>query len=122
MNNGSSNNISFKHLADTYICFRNLEEFYLKNNEIELKNLVTRKKNLRLIGMVLGNKFLNFEEYNNFLNIYLKMIKEDKFILNKYKEVLKDERYIKIILFDLVKIFPNKYFIKFLSRIINHKK
>lgn len=118
-NNGTFNNVPFKHLTDTYECFRNLEEFYLKNNDIELKNLVARKKNLRLIGMLLGNKFLHFKEYDDFLNKYLKMIKKDKFIFKKYKEVLKDESYIKIILFDLIKIFPNKNFIKFLSKIIN---
>ena len=49
----------------------------------------------------------------------LKIVKEDKFIFKKYKEVLKDESYIKILLFDIVKIFPNKYFIKILSKLIN---
>lgn len=117
-NNGSSNNIEFKHLTDTYECFKNLEEFYSKNNEMELKNMVSRKKNLRLIGMILGNKFLRFQEYDDFLNKYLKMIKEDKFIFKKYKEVFKDESYIKIILFDLVKILPSKNFIKILSKLI----
>ena len=117
-NNGAFNNIPFKHLTDTYECFKNLEEFYIKNNEIELKNLVTRKKNLRLIGMILGNKFSKFHEYDDFLNEYLKIVRKDKFVFKKYKEVLKDESYIKIILFDLVKIFPNKNFIKFLSKLI----
>ena len=54
-----------------------------------------------------GNKFSKFQEYDDFLDKYLKMIKEDKFIFKKYKEVLKDESYIKIILFDLVKIFES---------------
>lgn len=117
-NNGTFNNVPFKHLIDTYKCFKNLEEFYLKNNETELKDLVSRKKNLRLIGAMLGNKFSKFQEYDDFLDKYLKMIKEDKFIFKKYKEVLKDESYTKIILFDLVKIFPNKNLIRFLSKIV----
>lgn len=117
-NNGTFNNVPFKHLTDTYECFKNLEEFYLKNNETELKDLITRKKNLRLIGMILGNKYSHFEEYDKFLSEYLEMIKKDKFVFKKYKEVLKDESYIKIILFDLVKIFPDKCFIKFLSKLI----
>lgn len=121
-NNGTFNNIPFKHLTDTYECFRNLEDFYLKNNDIELKNLVARKKNLRLIGAIFGNKFSRFQEYDNFLSKYLKMIKKDKFIFKKYKKVLKDESYIKIILFDLMKIFPNKYFVKFLSKLIEKVK
>ena len=117
-NNGTFNNVPFKHLTDTYECFKNLEEFYLKNNETELKDLVSRKKNLRLIGAMLGNKFSKFQEYDDFLDKYLKMIKKDKFIFKKYKEVLKDESYTKIILFDLVKIFPNKNLIRFLSKIV----
>lgn len=121
-NNGSFNKLSFKHLLDTSSCFRNLEKFYIKNNEFYIKNLVSRKKNLRLIGMVLGNKFDSFKEYDNFMNNYLKDIKDDNFILNKYVEILKDEKWIKIILFDLIKIFSNIYFIKLLKKIINGLK
>ena len=80
-NNGSFNKISFKHLLDTNSCFRNLEKFYIKNNELYIKNLVSRKKNLRLIGMLLGNKFDSFKEYDSFINNYLKDIKDDNFIV-----------------------------------------
>lgn len=118
-NNGSFNKISFKHLLDTNSCFRNLEKFYIKNNELYIKNLVSRKKNLRLIGMLLGNKFDSFKEYDSFINNYLKDIKDDNFILDKYVEILKDEKWIKIILFDLIKIFSSVYFIKLLKKIIN---
>lgn len=121
-NNGSFNKISFKHLLDTNSCFRNLEKFYIKNNEFYIKNLVSRKKNLRLIGMLLGNKFDSFEEYDSFINNYLKDIKDDNFILYKYVEILKDEKWIKIILFDLIKIFSSVYFIKLLKKIINGLK
>lgn len=72
--------------------------------------------------MVLGNKFDSFKEYDNFMNNYLKDIKDDNFILNKYVEILKDEKWIKIILFDLIKIFSNIYFIKLLKKIINGLK
>lgn len=114
--NGSLNNIQIYHLEDTLTFFDNIVEIY-KNNDTLIEK-IKRKKNLRLIGMILGEKFTKVDGYNKFLNEYLKCIKKEKFILKKYKDVLNDERWQKIILFDIIKLFPNKLFIYILKRII----
>lgn len=121
-NNGSFNNIKLKHLTDTIDCFKNLENFYTKKNEVEIRNLVSRKKNLRLIGMVLGGKYYKSSNFDKYLKEYLKDIKNNNFIFNRYDEVLKDEEWKKIILFNIIKIFPKKILIKFLNKIISNIK
>ncbi|MCB8565221.1 glycosyltransferase family 2 protein [Fusobacterium ulcerans] len=121
-NNGSNNNIKLKHLTDVIECFKNLEKFYIENNELDIKNLISRKKNLVLTGMFLGGKFYKFFDYDKYLKEYLKNIKNDKFIFNRYDEVLKNEEWEKIILFNVIKIFPQKILIKFLNKIISNIK
>ena len=117
--NGSMNNLEIYHLENTFLFFNRIINIFKQNYKEEIIKKIKRKRNLRLTGMIFGNKFSKFQKYNNLLNEYLKIVKEDKFIFKKYKEVLKDESYIKILLFDIVKIFPNKYFIKILSKLIN---
>ena len=122
-NNGTFNNIPFKHLTDTIECFENLENFYEGNKERKLRKLVSRKKNLRVIGMIVGNKFDYFNNYDKFLDKYLFSLKREKFIFKKYKEVLNDEKLSKIILFNIIKIIPNKkllYCIKKVAKIIKN--
>ena len=116
--NGSMNNLKIYHLENTLLFFNRIINIFEQSCKEEIVEKIKRKRDLRLTGMIFGNNFSKFQKYDDFLNIYLKIVKEDKFILKKYKEVLKDERYIKIILFDLVKIFPNNNFIKFLSNLI----
>ena len=121
-NNGTFNNIPFKHLTDTIECFENLEFFYKKNKEEELKELVSRKKNLRLIGIFLGDKFDRFSGYDKLLDRYLASLKEEKYIFKKYKEALKDEQWKKILLFDIIKFYPNKRFVYLLKKLIKNLK
>lgn len=122
-NNGSKN-IIFKHLPDTLKCFKSLEEFYRKHKEEKLRNLIIRRKNLRLIGMILGSNFDKFNEYDEFLNKYLLDIRKEGFILNKYKGNIVDESINKILLFNLLKIFPKKnvvFILKKIEKIIRSK-
>lgn len=72
--------------------------------------------------MFLGGKFYKFFDYDKYLKEYLKNIKNDKFIFNRYDEVLKNEEWEKIILFNVIKIFPQKILIKFLNKIISNIK
>lgn len=124
-NNGTFNNITFKHLTDTIECFKNLELFYEKYDEKNLKKLVARKKNLRLLGAVLNDKFDDYEEYNKFVKQYLVSLKVEKYILKKYQEVLNDEQWKKIFIFNILKILPNEklfYNIKKIIKMIKRKK
>ena len=102
-NNGTFNNLPLKHLNDSLKCFKNLEEFY--SNDIEIKKLIIRKKNLRMIGMFLGGRFSSLEGYEDILKNYLKDIRSENFILKKYIDTQKDETCIKILLFNLLKLF-----------------
>ena len=124
-NNGTFNNITFKHLTDTIECFKNLELFYEKYDEKNLKKLVARKKNLRLLGAVLNDKFDDYEEYNKFVKQYLVSLKVEKYILKKYQEILNDEQWKKIFIFNILKILPNEklfYNIKKIIKMIKRKK
>lgn len=113
-NNGCTRNIPFKHLTDILECFENLEKFYQRKNEIEIKNLISRRKNLMLIRMILEGKFCKFQEYDSFLNKYLKIIKKDKFISLKGILGMKKRRY--VLFFNFVKLTQSKTAVKILTK------
>ncbi|WP_147329299.1 glycosyltransferase family 2 protein [Fusobacterium mortiferum] len=121
-NNGSFNNLSLKHVVDSLKCFKNLEYFYENYKENFLLCLVKRKKNLRIIGMLLSGRYVNsLPEYEEIIEEYLETISQEKFILKKYEDVIRDERYIKILLFNFIKLFKiDKKKIKKLSLLINN--
>lgn len=117
-NNGSWNNLTIKHITDTRECFQNLENFYIENNEKELVKLCIRKKNLRTIGMFFNGRF-NLEEIKfTVLDEYLREIKKEEFIKQKYEDAAKDESVIKILLYNFIKIFNRKEIVLFLAKII----
>ena len=113
-NNGCTRNIPFKHLIDILECFENLEKFYQENNETEIKNLISRRKNLMLIRMILEGKFCKFQEYDSFLNKYLEIIKKDKFISLKGILELKKKR--DVLFFNFVKLTQSKTVVKILTK------
>ena len=113
-NNGCTRNIPFKHLTDILECFENLEKFYQENNETEIKNLISRRKNLMLIRMILEGKFCKFQEYDSFLNKYLEIIKKDKFISLKGILELKKRRY--VLFFNFIKLTQSKTAVKILTK------
>lgn len=126
-NNGSQL-LKLVKIKDALNAFSDLKNFYKKSNEIELLKLIMRKE-----IMILTNLFIQFEinekqeenEYEEILNIFLNLIKEHPFILTKkIKESIKI-----IILFNLIKIFPNKYsfyilkkLYKFFRKLKNYKR
>lgn len=118
-NNGSFNNLPLKHITDSLECFENLEVFYRVRNDEFILKLVRRKKNLRMTGMILGGKYSNLVGFENVVRKYLEKIQKDELILKKYRDIFKDERYIKILLFNFFKISKlNEKRIKKLSILI----
>lgn len=103
-NNGSFNNLPLKHITDSLECFEKLELFYKIQNEKYISKLIRHKKNLRVIGMILGGKYSNLFGYENIVKKYLDNIQNEEFILKKNNDVLKDEKWIKILLFNLIKL------------------
>ena len=114
--NGSCNQLKLYHLQNTIDFFYKAIEIY--NNNEELVELIKRKKNLRLIGMFLGNNFDRYKEYNILLERYLKEIRKEKFILKKYFDPLKDETILRIFLYNFIKIFPQKEKVLLIKKVI----
>lgn len=86
------NNNSFKYtlksLTDVRECFKSLEKFYEKVGEEKIKEMVTRKKNIHLIGLFLSGKFDEYPSFSKILSEYLDEIKNDKFIsFFNYKKI-----------------------------------
>lgn len=72
--------------------------------------------------MFLGDKFDKFSDYDELLDKYLTSLKKERYILKKYKEVLKDEQWKKIFLFNIIKFYPNKKFVYLLKKLIKNLK
>ena len=105
--NNKSQKAKVKGLNDIFICMNNLIDFYLKNNEREILNLVKQDKYLHLLSRILEYDYVEKEKYKDFILKFIDEIKKEeklifsnKLLKNRYKLFL-------IIIFKLIK-YTNK--------------
>lgn len=113
-NNNSSGKIVFKNLTDVLECYEHLEKFFIDKKEFELKNMISKIKNIDIISSILKGYYSNYKEYPAFINKYLKIIKKDKYM--SLNDILKAKKKKYLLRYNLIKLFQNKQLIKILSK------
>lgn len=99
--NNGSHKVRVSRLYDILGCMNKLIEFYSKNNENEILNLIKQDKYLHLLSRIIENDYIEKEEYKKFILKFVQEIKKEKKIKFE-KEVLKNKY--KLFLVTILKI------------------